>query len=233
MSIRPELTTESAPMPAYCRRKKKGLDAVKNGGQSLVQHSRLDDQRYALESQIRECYGRCAYTHKTHEKMAEGLALRQRCAKWANIILSALVAGGAVGVVFTESSPYFAYAGYATAALSILSLIFNAYLKDLDPGALAQRHREAGSDIWNIRESYLSLLTDVLDNEVGIETLRQRRDALQGALHKIYHGAPHTDGKAYGHAQDALKRAEELTFSQAEIDNMLPESLRRSARLAR
>ena len=196
----------------------------------MVQHSPLESERYALESQIRECYGRCAYTHKTHEKMAERLASRYRTGKWANIVLSALITGGAVGVIFTETSPYLKYAGYATAALSILSLIFNAYLKDLDPGALAQRHREAGSDIWNIREAYLSLLTDILDARIEITTLRTRRDELQNALHKIYHGAPHTDGKAYGKAQRALKNNEDLTFSQKEIDDMLPESLRRGNR---
>lgn len=135
-----------------------------------------------------------------------------------------------MGVVFSANSPNGAYARYATAALSILSLIFNSYLKDLDPGALAQRHREAGADIWNIRESYLSLLADIYDNALEIEKLRERRDLLQSALHKIYQGAPHTDGKAYGKAQVALKDNEDLTFSEKEIDDMLPTSLRRVGR---
>ncbi|QQR41277.1 SLATT domain-containing protein [Devosia rhizoryzae] len=179
---------------------------------------------------MRECYGRCAYTHKTHEKMAERLHSRHKRAKWANIILSALITGGAVGIIFSKGSAYELYAGYATAALSIMSLIFNAYLKDLDPGALAQRHREAASDIWNIREAYLSLITDVVDQQTGLDALRNRRDALQLALHKIYHGAPHTDGKAYGKAQAALKYNEDLTFAEDELDLLLPSSLRRSTR---
>ena len=65
---------------------------------------------------------------------------------------------------------------------------------------------------------------------VEAASLRQRRDELQSALHKIYHGAPHTDSKAYGKAQKALQNNEELTFSQEEIDEMLPESLRRGIR---
>lgn len=196
----------------------------------MAQNSQNDPERYALESQIRECYGRCAYTHKTHEKMAERLHDRHRRGKWANIVLSALITGGAVSVIFAKGSSFEQYAGYATAALSILSLIFNAYLKDLDPGALAQRHREAASDIWNIREAYLSLITDVMDKQANIDELRKRRDELQLALHKIYHGAPHTDGKAYEKAQDALKYNEDLTFAEDELDLMLPNSLRRSNR---
>lgn len=196
----------------------------------MDQLSSTDPERYALESQIRECYGRCAYTHKTHEKMAERLHARHKRGKWANIVLSALITGGAVGVIFTKGSAWEGYAGYATAALSILSLIFNAYLKDLDPGALAQRHRETASDMWSVRESYLNLITDLLDKNVDTASLRRRRDDLQAALHKIHHGAPHTDGNAYGKAQDALKNKEDLTFSENEIDVMLPASLRRNVR---
>jgi len=198
----------------------------------LAQHSQFEADRYAFESQVRESYGRCAYTHKTHEKMAERLHGRHKIGKWANIVLSSLITGGAVGVIFATGTGYEQYAGYATAGLSILSLVFNAYLKDLDPGALAQRHREAASDMWNIRESYLSLLADTLDTGIGLSSLRERRDELQASLRKIYHAAPHTDGKAYGKAQDSLKNREDLTFSDSELDKLLPTTLRRSARKA-
>jgi SMODS and SLOG-associating 2TM effector domain family 4 len=182
------------------------------------------DERYALESQVRECFGRCAYTHKTHEKIAERNAASLRHFKWAQIVLSALTTGGAIGVVFDRSSVWFPY---ATAALSILLLILNSYLKDLDPGQLAQKHRETASDIWNIREAYLSLLADIRDSSLELADLRKRRDDLQAQLHKIYRIAPHTDGKAYGQAQNALKNKEDLTFSEAEIDAFLPAPLKR------
>lgn len=139
-------------------------------------------------------------------------------------MLSALITGGAAAVIFKPNTPFFAY---TTGALSILSLIFNAYLKDLDPGVLAQRHRELASDIWNVRESYLSLITDVLDQKSSIDALRAHRDELQAALHKLYHGAPHTNGKAYAKAQTALKDNEDLTFSDKELDLLLPTTLRR------
>lgn len=196
---------------------------------SLAQPS-PSDPRYHLESQVRECYGRCAYTHKIHEKMAERLAQHQWLAKWLNIVLSALIAGGAVATVFRPETGLFHYAEYATVVLAILSLIYNAYQKDLDPGALAQRHRETASDIWNVRESYLSLIADVLNEAVPIEKIREKRDKLQASLHEIYRAAPFTDGKAYAKAQKGLKDNEELMFKEKEIDDMLPTSLRRSHR---
>lgn len=196
-----------------------------------MEHPSQPDGRYHLESQIRECYGRCAYTHKIHEKMAERLADHQWHAKWANILLSALIAGGAVTTVFRAETGLLQYAEYATATLAILSLIYNAYQKDLDPGALAQRHRETASDIWNIRESYLSLIADTLNPTVSIDHLRSTRDDLQAKLHEIYRGAPFTDGKAYKKSQASLKDNEELMFSDKEIDDMLPTTLRRSSRV--
>lgn len=197
---------------------------VRSGEKFLAPSTPVEAERYALESQVRECFGRCAYTHKTHEKMAERYSTSLRKVKWAQIVLSALAAGGAIGVLFEKNSLIFAY---ATATLSIILLILNSYVKDLDPGQTAQKHREAASDIWNIREAYLSLLTDIRDPNFALIDLRSRRDDLQVQLHKIYRSAPHTDGKAYGQAQDALKNKEDLTFSDKEIDAFLPQPLKR------
>ena len=196
----------------------------RNGEKCLGHSIPAEGERYALESQVRECFGRCAYTHKTHEKMAERSATGLRRVKWAQIVLSALTTGGAIGVIFDKGSIFFAY---ATAMLAISMLILNSYVKDLDPGQAAQKHREAASDIWNVREAYLSLLVDIRDPAFALMDLRKRRDDLQAQLHKIYRAAPHTDGKAYGEAQNALKHNEDLTFSDAEIDGFLPAPLKR------
>jgi SMODS and SLOG-associating 2TM effector domain family 4 len=152
-----------------------GRDA-KNGERSLALSTPVEDERYVLESQVRECYGRCAYSHKTHEKMAERHATWLRRFKWLQIILAALTTGGAVTVLFDRDSFFFAF---ATALLAILLLIANSYMKDLDPGQVAQKHREAASDIWNVREAYLSLLTDIRDPKFPLPELRKRRDDLQ------------------------------------------------------
>lgn len=199
--------------------------AVRNGEKSLAPPSPADNERIVFESQIRECFGRVAYSHKTHEKMAERRSQTLRVIKWIQIILSALTSGGAIAAIIDEVHPAFPI---ATAILAVATLIVNSYVKDIDPGADAQRHREAASDIWNIREAYLSLLTDTRDETILIDLLRERRDGLQARLHKIYRSSPHTDGKAYGEAQNALKNSEDLTFSDEEIDAFLPRPLRRT-----
>lgn len=180
------------------------------------------DYDIALEDQIRECFGRVVYTHKTHERMADRCATKHNQYKVSQIILTALTSTGAVGVVVTEET----WLEIATVVVSFLTLFVSTYLKNFDLGSTAQKHRDAAAKLWNIRECYLSLLTDlpVLDRQVAVK----RRDELQMTLAALYQGVPQTDGKAYAEAQKRLKRMEDMTFSVEEIDCFLPLSLKRS-----
>ena len=60
-------------------------------------HSKTDDtpdSRAILEGQLRECFGRVVYAHKTHEKAADILLTRLSRIKFSQIVLSALTTGG-------------------------------------------------------------------------------------------------------------------------------------------
>ena len=71
----------------------------------------------------------------------------------------------------------------------------------------------------------LSLITDMRGGCDEVQ-IRVRRDEINGQLEIIYKAAPRTDGKAYAAAQNALKNAEELYFSDCELDHLLPPALR-------
>ena len=182
-----------------------------------------NDNINVLEGQLRECYGRVVYSHKTHEKCADILLERQGCIKLWQIIISALVTGGIVSTFFGTKEVGAAISGVLSTSL----LALNAYTKDYDLGEIAQKHRQAGSDLWIIREKYLSLLTDIRVGDVALELIRAQRDALTQELHGVYAGAPSTNFKAYSKAQDALKKLEDMTFSDEEIDAFLPKELKR------
>lgn len=177
----------------------------------------------ALEAQIRECFGRVIYTHKTHSKMADRAAARLKHLKLGQIWLSSLTASGAITIVFTDRL----LIKIITALVSFATVMLTAYMKGFDPGAAAQKHRDTAADIWPIRESYLSLLTDIVGGDQEISALRKRREELQTLLASIYRGAPHTDRRAYDQAQTALKENEEYTFSDEEIDAFLPKHLKK------
>lgn len=183
------------------------------------------DSRLILEDQLRECYGRVVYTHKTHEKCADVLQERLAKIKLWQIVLSALTTSGFVASILGGGKP----AAVIGIVISTALLVLNAYTKNYNLGELAQKHRAAGADLWIIREKYLSLITDLRMGEKPLETLQKERDALLERLHGIYVSAPSTTFKGYQRAQKALKEMEDKTFSEKEIDAFLPGKLKRSS----
>lgn len=176
-----------------------------------------------LEGQIRECFARVVYSHKTHEKQGDICAGTLRRFKVFQIILASLTTSGALAVVFAD--PFWLKA--LTAIVSLIALFVSGYMKGFDPGAAAQKHRDTAADLWAIRESYLSLLTDLASSSVSDTVARNRRDELQAELASIYKSAPGTTPKAYLKAQEGLQKLEDYTFNPGEIDKFLPPALKR------
>ncbi|EQC04256.1 hypothetical protein KAM472_35620 [Aeromonas caviae] len=172
---------------------------------------------------MRECFGRVVYSHKTHEKCADILLKRLSTVKLWQIILSALTTGGFIAAVFGAGD----IGALVGIVISTVLLVLNAYTKNYDLGELAQKHRQAGADLWIIREKYLSLITDLRMGEKPLESLQTERDVLLEQLHAVYSGAPSTTYEAYKKAQEALQQLEDMTFSDAEIDAFLPKKLKR------
>lgn len=178
-----------------------------------------------LEAQIRECFGRVVWTHKTQEKCADIILNRHNLIKYIQIGLSALTTTGVLVAVFGEVE----WVGIITASLSAVLFGINSYVKGHDLGEIAQKHAEAASSLWNIREKYLSLLADIRARTINVQDVIIKRDQLQEELLTTYKGAPRTISKAYKIASSALKVNEELTFSDEEINNFLPKELRKTS----
>jgi DNA repair ATPase RecN len=181
-----------------------------------------DSQIKILKSQIRELYGRVVWTHKTQEKCADILLQRHKYLKIIQITISALTTTGILVSVFGDDKTI----GIISAVLSAILFGINAYTKDYDLGEISQKHSNSASELWNIRESYLSLLTDIKADRLTLEEIIEKRESLQVELQNTYKGAPRTINEAYKKATKALKLNEELTFSNEEINNLLPVELR-------
>ena len=191
----------------------------------MVQIIRTNDDQdlEVLHSQLRECFGRVTYSHKTHEKCADILQRRLRWTKLAQITLSAATTTGLFYAMFSDHQVSL----LLTTVASALLFITNLYVKEHGLAKLIQQHITSATDLWNVRESYISLLVDIHNVTIDDDYLRQKRDELQETLKSIYHAAPRTLPAAYRKAQNALKLDDELTFNDGEIDIMLPVSLRR------
>ncbi len=192
----------------------------------MEHHSQTNDSpdsRRLLEGQLRECFGRVVYSHKTHEKCADILLSRLAKIKLWQIILASITTAGFIAAVLGTNK----IGAVIGVLVSTILLVINAYTKDYDLGELAQKHKQAANDLWLIREKYLSLIIDLVMGKKLMETLQTTRDELLSELHSVYSGAPSTTFQAYRKAQDALKKYEDMTFSDEEIDAFLPKELKR------
>ena len=167
----------------------------------LSQREQPTDTRDLIEGQLRGCYGRVVYSHKTHEKCADILLERLDTIKMWQIVLSSITTAGFIAAIFGSGT----VGAVIGVVVSTVLLILNAYTKDYDLGELAQKHRQAAVDLWLIREKYLALITDLRVGKEAIEKITNRRDALLEDLRGIYSGAPSTNYQAYRKAQEALE----------------------------
>ena len=191
--------------------------ALEAYGEKYMDRNSPDSSGYKLESQIREAYGQVVYTLTCHNKMS-----RSSNIKTVQIVLSALTMCGFLSTVI-YSSQILAIVG---AVVSLILLSLNTYVKSFNLTEIAESHRKAADGLWIVREEYKSLLADfdVLDDI----SIREKRDALLEQTSEIYSCSPRTNSKSYKKAQNALKKEEEQTFSENEIDDLLPNSLRRT-----
>ena len=144
--------------------------------------------------------------------------------KIAQIVLSAVTTSGFVVAIFSKDN----IASILGSIVSLALLILNTYTKKFDISGIAEEHKKASDLLWKIREEYVSLLIDF--EMLEAKEIRNKRDELQERTSEVYSNSPRTDTKSYMAAQKALKTEEEQTFSEEEIDIMLPNSIRRCNR---
>jgi hypothetical protein len=185
--------------------------------------SRSDEQTILLlEAQIRECFGRAVWSHKTQEKCVDiVLKLRNRIKAWL-IALSALTTISLLFAIFWKNE----IGTIVGVFLSIVLFGLTAYSKDFDLGEIAQKHLNAAHKLWNIKEMYLSLLIDIRIQKIKPDEIIAKRDFLQNELHNIYSGSPRTYSRAYAAARRSLRRYKDYMLSDEEIDTFLPTGLR-------
>lgn len=174
---------------------------------------------------IRESFGRCVYTHKTHEKAREIASSYVTATKWVNILLTTATGGSILSTIITNQRALL----YASAAFAAATLAFGIFQLSFDPAGDVERHRTAAKKLWFVREKYINLLADMQGGLSHDEVVR-RRDELMNEAGSLYEQAPDTSPRSYRRAQTALKVNEDMTFTDDEIDAFLPRSLRAKSR---
>ncbi|MGI6871821.1 SLATT domain-containing protein [Amycolatopsis sp. 3B14] len=185
---------------------------------------KVEREEYLL-AQVREAFGRVVYSHKTHEKQADICFGRYR---WQQGVLVAFTAVS-TGTFLASVLGMLGNQVLTSLATSFIALVVSALSlasKSFKFSEESEAHHKIASRLWDVRESYLSLIADLMSGATAPAAARARRDELQEATRAAYADAPRTTSKAYGRAQDGLKNNEEMTFTSREVDLLLPEALR-------
>jgi hypothetical protein len=175
----------------------------------------------ALRGIVRDSLGRLIYTHKTHEKAREIESSRSDVVKWINIVLTSATSGSLVSTVITNQRILLDL----SAVLSFLTLAFVIFQLSFNPDGASARHQATARELWYLRERFVNLLSDI-ESGVPLRDAIVIRDQLTEDLRQAYAHAPSTSTRAYRRAQHALKVNEEMTFSDEEIDALLPPVLK-------
>lgn len=92
-------------------------------------------------------------------------------------------------------------------------------------------HKKAALKFMALRDSYIFLITDIMNESINSEVIIIQREKLKEEYHIICESAPQTDRKDFHEAQKRLNKkekteGEDFTWSDEEIDHFLPETLR-------
>lgn len=170
----------------------------------------------------RQHFGRVVWTHKTQEKQREIWAGRANWIQWANI----LFAGATTGLAITAAT------GRPLMAETIISAVFAVCLAvgqaAYDPRSRGESHRVAAKELVRLRDGFLVLIALCLVNQPP-DDLVPRLHALVAELHAVSRFMPDTSPKAYKAAEKAIMFGQ-TSFSDDEIDRLLPAELRKNGR---
>lgn len=185
----------------------------------------VPDRDPYLLSQVRESFGRVVYSHKIREKQADICFTKHRLQQGVLIAFTALGSGTFLASVFgLVGNPVLT--SLVTSSVALLVTWASLGAKTFRFAEESDAHRTIASRLWDVRESYISLIADMMSGDVTDADARVLRDELQEAARDAYADAPRTSHKAFRRAQDGLKDNEEMTFTPREIDLFLPEGLR-------
>lgn len=185
----------------------------------------MPDRDAYLLAQVRESFGRVVYGHKTHEKQADICFTKHRWQQGVLVALTAISSGTFLAAVVGLLGST-ALTALATSFIALVVSWLSLGAKTFKFEETSEAHRGIASRLWDVRESYISLIADMMSGNVSNADARARRDELQESARDAYAEAPRTSDLAFRRAQDGLKNNEEMTFTSMEIDHFLPEALR-------
>jgi hypothetical protein len=182
----------------------------------------MEANREAILATARELYGRLVYTHMTHEQ--ERLIWSGKVTRMNRINIALASATTFFAIISATLRPTWSI--MTTALFAVGTVSFIMWQANFDPAGREAQHRTAAKELLWIREQLLLLITDCYISTCPQHDLERRLDVLTRELTAVYKFAPNTSPEAYAQAKAAIDGGH-FTFSDEEIDLMLPTDLRK------
>lgn len=172
----------------------------------------MENKNGILRDQIMEAAGNVQYTFIAHWNIVNRLKKQYWIIKIAQIVLTALAAGGFMTSLISGISQL-SWLGGLTSAIA---LGVNLYMLNFNLPDNIKQHTDAANALWEVRERYKSLLVDF--DSIDIDVVRERRDNLIQVVSEINKRYPGTDEKSFVKAQNDIGKYE---FNDGEAAKVL------------
>ena len=183
------------------------------------------DEYRTLEDLVRNLYANVFWTHKIHEKQAE---IHECWFAWLsvfNIIFAAATSAGIISLIFTD--PQWLKVGSAVTAFITTAL--SAVLALFDLKSRARDNKSTATKLVCLRNELLTMLAKIKFKNQPVQELMNDFCALQKQVHDVYKDAPNTSNCAVNKAEAAIEKDKDGTYTDEQIDQILPEMLRRGS----
>ncbi len=177
----------------------------------------------SLVDHIRLSFGTVVGAYQGHT----GAAVRLARWDWYGQIATVSLVGAATGasLLAIRYGAAFQLAAAVTAALAFGVL---AVQLAFDPAPRVYGHRACAARLWALCERYRALLAEVQDELLDVPAIIRRRDALLQEFAALSEQSAPADRHTYEIAQKALTGPDLGGYSDRELDQFLPQALRRT-----
>ena len=177
----------------------------------------MEQDSNLLLQQIKRTHTIVVWNHKIWECAADVYAKRDNGFKIAQIVLSAITTSGLVSVCVCEQF----WVAIISTLISTGLLIINTFLKGKNYMALAGEYGKYARKYLSLRESYYSLIVDIIRGGLDATEIVRRRDELQKQLNELNSEAPRSFKRAVKLANKSLNTNHDSSFSQEELNQFL------------
>lgn len=175
-----------------------------------------------LLSSIRKTYTSVVWSHKIQEKQAEIYEAKYAWMEKLNIAAASLTSAGIVALIFTDQL----WIKIVSALLSFITLFVSAIFKSFELPQIGKKNKETANKLISVRDELELLILKLKTEASSTSDILSKYEELVKKADEIYLAAPNTTSKAVELARQALKIQNDNTYTDDEIDSLLPAELR-------